>query len=97
MRRKTFLFYVLLLAVAQRVAGQGQIGRAFPCQAPGSDPDQNFAEDNLSCPNTDQSILDCYSRTELCNAVEFCDGGSDEGTNIVALECSKFSYSCKIS
>ena len=93
MRRKTFLFYVLLLAVAQCVAGQGQIGRAFPCQTPGEDPDQNFAEDNLSCPNLDQNQLDCYSRAELCDGDPFCTGSSDEGIDIVALECSKSSYS----
>ena len=96
MRRKILLF-CLLLAVAQRVAGQGQIGRAFPCQALGEDPDPSFAEDNLSCPNVNADILQCYSRDELCNNVPFCDGSSDEGDNIVALECGKSSYCCRIS
>ena len=91
MRPKTFLFYVLL-AVAQRVAGQGLIGRDFPCEAPGEDPDPNFAEDNLSCRNIDPSILECYPRAELCNGVAFCSDRSDEGLASQGLECRKSSY-----
>ena len=88
MQRKVVLF-CLLLTVAQRVVGQSSVGVELPCQAPSSDPDPNNPRDNLSCPNTDPSILECYSRAELCNNVQFCTGGSDEGADLVALECRK--------
>ena len=42
--------------------------------------------DNLSCPRTD-GVLQCYPRSELCNGVEFCDDGSDEGRSLDALDC----------
>ena len=84
----------LLLAVVRRTAGQGIIGGSLPCEGPGQNPDPNNDADNLSCPNTDQTILQCYSEAELCNdnTMPFCDGGSDEGTNLVALDC-KFTKS----
>ena len=90
MRRKVVLF-CLLLAVVQRALGQGIIGSTLPCEAPGEDPDPNNPEDNLSCPFQDQSIMRCYSRTELCNGAQFCAGSTDEGVNIVSLNCSKLS------
>ena len=88
MRRKVVLF-CLLLAVIQRTIGQGLIGVALPCEAPGEDPDPNDPENNFSCPIQDQTILECYSRAELCNGNPFCMGGSDEGTDLVSLECGK--------
>ncbi len=44
--------------------------------------------DNLSCPRDDPIIdpLDCYQTAELCNGVDFCDDGSDEGA-VAALDC----------
>lgn len=82
----------LLLAVVRRAAGQGTIGGSLPCEGPGQNPDPNNDADNLSCPNTDQTILQCYSEAELCNGIPFCNGGSDEGTDLVALDC-KFAES----
>ena len=82
----------LLLAVVRRTAGQGTIGGSLPCEAAGQDPDANNDADNLSCPNLDPNVLQCYSEAELCNGNNFCNGGSDEGTNLVALEC-KFTES----
>lgn len=82
-----------LLAVARRAVGQDLlIGNWRPCQDPGSDPDPDNPTDNLSCPRLD-SILQCYPLSQLCNRVQDCDGGSDEGSDLVALECSKLSAS----
>ena len=89
MRRKAVLV-CLLLAVVQRTVGQRfSIGNDLPCEEPGEDPDPNNDRDNFSCPLVDPNALQCYSRDMLCDGNEFCDGGSDEGTNLVALECSK--------
>ena len=42
--------------------------------------------DNLSCPNENGTLI-CYPRSELCNGVEFCVDGSDEGRSLNALDC----------
>ena len=44
--------------------------------------------DNLSCPRLD-GVLQCYRQSEFCNGpfTPFCTGGSDEGTNLVSLDC----------
>ena len=89
MRRKVVLV-CLLLAVVQRTVGQSfSSGNALPCEQPGEDPDPNHDRDNLSCPLLDPNDLKCYSRDMLCDGNEDCDGGSDEGVNLVALECGK--------
>ncbi len=48
--------------------------------------------DNLSCPrdNPLTDPLECYQTAELCNGVDFCDDGTDEG-GVAALDC-KFTY-----
>ena len=73
---------VLLLVIGlEAVAGQGQIGFDLPC-----------GEDNLSCPrfvNISQRPLECYVWEDLCDGVEFCEDGTDEGRNIVSLECKQ--------
>ena len=71
----------MLLLLLGAVGGQDPIGSELPC-----------GEDNFSCPrigNLSQIPLQCYSRQELCNGIEFCDGGSDEGRDdtINSLEC----------
>ena len=92
MRRKVVLV-CLLLAVVQRTVGQSfSIGNDLPCEDR-DDPDPNNDRDNLSCPLLDPNELQCYSRDMLCDGNEDCDGGSDEGTNLVALECSKLQNS----
>ena len=83
--RKLVLLF-LLLAVARRTAGQGIIGRTFPCEDPAEDPNPNDNEDNLSCPFLTNDLV-CYSRAEMCNGLPFCPGGSDEGLNLFALDC----------
>ena len=88
LRRKLTLL-ALLLAVVRRAAGQGAVGVSFPCEAPGEDPDPQFPTDNLSCPIANQAFLECYSRAQLCDGVNDCSGGSDEGATLVSLECSK--------
>ena len=88
MRRKVVLV-CLLLAVVQRTVGQSlTIGNDLPCEQPGEDPDANNDRDNLSCPLFDDD-LQCYSRAMLCDGTQFCQGGSDEGENLNALECGK--------
>ena len=85
--RKRVLF-CLLLALAQRAAGQDLlIGNQRPCQDPASDPDPNNPTDNLSCPRLD-TVLQCYGQDQLCDGTRQCDGGSDEGDNLVALTCA---------
>ena len=73
---KVALLCVLFSAAVRRADGQGSIATFRPCGI-----------DNLSCPNTDPSVLECYTRNELCNDFDNCDGGSDEGMNLVALDC----------
>lgn len=70
---------LLLAAIAMPSLGQGPIGNETPC-----------GEDNLSCPRIDQT-LQCYNKTMLCDGTPFCSGGSDEGANLVSLDC-EFSY-----
>ena len=89
-RRQNVVLLCLFLTVAQRVVGQSSIGLTLPCQAEGFDPDSNNPSDNLSCPNTDPTILECYSMAQLCDGVGDCDGGSDEGDDLVALDCGKY-------
>ena len=86
-RRKVVLF-CLLLAVVRRASGQGLIGIALPCQDPNVDPDQDNPRDNFSCPRFD-GMLQCYSFDELCDGDAFCASGSDEGMDLIALECSR--------
>jgi len=80
----------LLLAVVQRAAGQDLlIGSLRPCEVDSAtDPDPNNPTDNLSCPRLDDD-LQCYSQAQLCNNQTDCMGGSDEGENLVALDCGK--------
>ena len=78
---------LLLLLVLQLhcITSQGPIGFALPC-----------GEDNFSCPRIgDISTIPlmCYTFDELCNGIQFCSGGSDEGnrSTIVSLECKPYS------
>jgi hypothetical protein len=89
MGHKVVLF-CLFLAVVQHAIGQSPIGRVLPCEEPDEDPDPQNPEDNLSCPNAGPFALDCYSRGQLCDGMSDCAGGSDEGINLPALDCSKF-------
>ena len=73
---KVALLCVLFSAAVRRAEGQGTIATFRPCGV-----------DNLSCPNTDPTILECYTRNELCNDFVDCVGGSDEGTDLVSLDC----------
>lgn len=43
--------------------------------------------DNLSCEFVTPGATFCYFRSELCNNNSVCLTGSDEGTNIAALDC----------
>lgn len=43
--------------------------------------------DNLSCEFVAPGGTFCYFRSELCNNNPVCLTGSDEGTNIAALDC----------
>ena len=43
--------------------------------------------DNLSCEFVAPGGTFCYSRSQLCNGNPICLTGSDEGTNIAALDC----------
>jgi hypothetical protein len=43
--------------------------------------------DNLSCEFVAPGGTFCYSRDQLCNGSPICLTGSDEGTNIAALDC----------
>ena len=50
--------------------------------------------DNLSCEFVDPNGgTFCYSRSELCDNSPICLTGSDEGTNIAALDCK---FACNI-
>ena len=96
-RGRKLVLLSLLLAVVQRAACQDLlIGNLRPCQDPAADPDPNNPADNLSCPRLD-GVLQCYPQSELCNSppgprnvsFEVCLGGSDEGADLVALDCGK--------
>ncbi len=53
--------------------------------------------DNLSCPRNDPNNdpLECYQTAELCNGVNFCDDGSDEG-GVAALDCKSVFIACSL-
>ena len=89
-RRKSVLFF-LLLAVVQRASGQGSIGSELPCEADGENPDPDNL-DNFSCPIPNQAILECYSRAQVCDGMNFCEGGADEGITTASLECSELLF-----
>lgn len=67
-----------------------------PCAMEGQltvPPGRNFS-DNLSCPRTVLSRnnrMQCFNQSELCNGIEFCDMGSDEGVDnnyfFMQLDC----------
>ena len=81
------MLFCLLLAIAGRTSGQDLlIGNLRPCQDLGADPDPSNPTDNLSCPRLD-NILQCYPEAQLCDGVQDCLTGSDEGVDIVALYC----------
>ena len=86
--RRNVVLFCLLLAVVRRASGQGLIGIELPCQDPNIDPDPDNFRDNFSCPRLDEA-LQCYSFDELCDDIALCEGGSDEGMDLVALECSR--------
>ena len=70
---------LVVCALLEVVRGQGRIGFERPCGV-----------DNFSCPrigNLSEIPLRCFRRQELCNGLPFCEGGTDEGLNIVSLEC----------
>lgn len=86
-RGRELVLFCLLLAIAGHAAGQDLLfGNLRPCQDPPADPDPNNPSDNLSCPRLD-NILQCFSEAQFCNGVEDCTGGTDEGLNLVALDC----------
>ena len=85
--RKLLLFAALSVVTSRTFAQDLMIGTFLPCDQSGVDPDPNNAEDNFSCPILDQNILQCYSTAQLCDGSRICSGGSDEGDNLVALEC----------
>ena len=91
MTGRKIVLLCLLLAIARGVAGQGAIGAVFPCEEPGEDPDVTNPVDNLSCPIVTGDLV-CYSTSQLCDGVNFCAGGSDEGNNLVALDCKSNIY-----
>ena len=71
-----FLLLVLeLWSITSQPPLEGGIGFELPC-----------GEDNLSCPHTGNVSVQCYTREELCDGVEFCGAVSDEGKN-TSLEC----------
>ncbi len=44
-------------------------------------------DDNLSC-ERNSTIIECFSRNELCNGISFCADRSDEGqTTGTGLDC----------
>ena len=82
MKRRYCLLKVtsLLLSLITYSFAQAPIAFEDTCQ------DQQGIPDNLSCPR-DDGALQCYRRSQLCDGVEFCDDGSDEGLNLNALDC----------
>ena len=85
--RRTIQSFCLLLLVMRRTAGQGIIGAELPCRDLSQDAGPRNTSDNLSCPNLDPSVLECYQTEELCNGSAFCAGASDEGVNLTSLQC----------
>lgn len=71
---------ISLLGLINFSAGQAPIAFDDICQR------EQSTVDNLSCPRIDE-VLECYNRSELCDGTPFCNGGSDEGTNLLALDC----------
>ena len=85
--RKLLLFSVLSVVGRRTFAQDAIIGNSRPCEQLGSDHNSSNPTDNLSCPNINPNILECYRRDQLCNGLDDCTGGSDESTNLVALQC----------
>ena len=81
---------VLVLSVAVSVQAQNlTIANYDPCAAQLG---QASPSDNLSC-EFSTTGLRCYPRSQLCNGVNFCVTGSDEGDNIAALDCKLKAHS----
>ena len=61
------------------------IGSADPCatELGVASPSDNLSCEILFAPGNTR----CYDRSELCNGTSTCDTGSDEGSNIAALDC----------
>ena len=75
--KRISILYLLLAAIfLPSTLGQGSIGNELPCGV-----------DNLSCPRIENTPLECYNMTMLCDGMDFCTGGSDEGRNLVSLDC----------
>ena len=82
---------VLVLAVAVSVQAQDlTIANDDPCAVSLGVPSPS---DNLSCEFSTPGQEACYARSQLCNGVNFCLTGSDEGDNIAALDCKLKAHS----
>ena len=85
MARVKSLVGLVVCVLLEWEAVSGQIGQERPC-----------GEDNFSCPrigNLSQIPLQCFTRQELCNGMDFCISGTDEGADIASLKC-KMTSSC---
>ena len=77
---KRWLAIPLVLLILQRAKTQNMdhVGNALPC-----------GDDNLSCINavTPDDPNDCLTTDQLCNNVDDCAGGLDEGVEFASLDC----------
>ena len=76
---KPWLVIPLVLLLLQHADSQNMdVGNALPC-----------GEDNLSCINVfdPDDPNDCLTRAQLCNVMDDCVGGEDEGVGSNTLVC----------
>ena len=70
---KQWLVVPLVLLILRRVDTQNNVtGFALPC-----------GDDNLSCPTTGR----CLTTDQLCDGIDDCPGGIDEGDDFASLDC----------
>ena len=49
-------------------------------------------EDNLSCPDVAEQTGTCFPRGALCDGVQNCSSGIDEGDTLATLACGEYFY-----
>lgn len=81
----TFFFKIVTLLVVFTTFSSGQPSLPGPIAFDDVCRREQRME-NLSCPQTD-GVLQCLSLSQICDGVEDCNNGADEGRSLNSLNC----------